>query len=51
MLLEKLRTARETVDLERPTSLDGWLAGDCNGLNFFRVDHALRQLLPLYMDA
>ena len=51
MLLEKLRAARDTVDLERPTSLDGWLAGDCNGLNFFQIDHALRQLLPLYMGA
>ena len=50
MLLEKLRAARDVTDVERPENLDGWIAGDCNGLNFFEIDHALRQLLPLYMD-
>ena len=27
------------------------LAPDCRGLNFFRIDASLRQLLPLYLDA
>ena len=27
------------------------LAPDCRGLNFFNLDHNLRDLLPLYMDA
>jgi alkylation response protein AidB-like acyl-CoA dehydrogenase len=27
------------------------LAPDCRGLNFFRIDAGLRQLLPLYLDA
>jgi acyl-CoA dehydrogenase len=27
------------------------LAPDCRGMNFFRVDAGLRQLLPLYLDA
>ena len=27
------------------------LAPDCRGLNFFALDHNLRALLPLYMDA
>ncbi|HVY18242.1 MAG TPA: DNA alkylation response protein, partial [Rhodopila sp.] len=27
------------------------LAPDCRGQNFFTLDHALRSLLPLYMDA
>src|SRR5262249_41910393 len=26
------------------------LAPDCRGLNFFRIDASLRQLLPLYLD-
>lgn len=26
------------------------LAPDCRGLNFFRIDSSLRQLLPLYLD-
>src|SRR5499427_2755796 len=42
------------VPLERgaPASAgasDG-LAPDCRGLNFFRIDASLRQLLPLYLD-
>jgi acyl-CoA dehydrogenase len=27
------------------------VAPDCRGLNFFRIDSSLRQLLPLYLDA
>jgi acyl-CoA dehydrogenase len=27
------------------------IAGDCRGLNFFRIDDGLRQLLPHYLDA
>src|SRR6185312_6424256 len=27
------------------------IPGDCRGLNFFRIDDGLRQLLPLYLDA
>src|SRR5689334_21317913 len=26
------------------------IAGDCRGLNFFRIDEGLRQLLPHYLD-
>ncbi len=50
MLLEQLRTATETAEFERPGTLDGWIAGDCNGLNYFEIDHSLRTLLPLYME-
>jgi hypothetical protein len=42
------------VPLERgaPTaaSTSDALAPDCHGLNFFRIDSSLRQLLPLYLD-
>jgi acyl-CoA dehydrogenase len=50
MLLEQLRTATETAKFKRPGTLDGWIAGDCNGLNYFEIDHSLRTLLPLYME-
>lgn len=43
------------VPLERGApakeSASDLLAPDCRGLNFFRVDASLRQLLPLYLDA
>ena len=27
------------------------IAPDCSGLNFYSIDHNLRSVLPLYMDA
>ena len=43
------------VPLERVSpvtaSASDLLAPDCRGLNFFRIDASLRQLLPLYLDA
>jgi acyl-CoA dehydrogenase len=43
------------VPLERDkppsASASDWLAPDCRGLNFFRIDSSLRQLLALYLDA
>ena len=43
------------VPLERggpaTTSASDLLAPDCRGLNFFRIDSSLRQLLALYLDA
>jgi alkylation response protein AidB-like acyl-CoA dehydrogenase len=44
------------VPLERggptpPAAASDPLAPDCRGLNFFRIDAGLRQLLPLYLDA
>ena len=50
MLLEQLRNANEKSAFDRPETLDGWIAGDCNGLNYFEIDESLRSLLPLYMD-
>ena len=43
------------VPLERsgpatPAAGSDRLAPDCRGLNFFRIDLSLRQLLPLYLD-
>jgi len=42
------------VPLERgapaAASASDLLAPDCRGLNFFRIDASLRQLLPLYLD-
>jgi alkylation response protein AidB-like acyl-CoA dehydrogenase len=35
----------------RPASTNDWVAPDCHGRNFFTEDHALRSLLPLYLDA
>ncbi|HUS95947.1 MAG TPA: acyl-CoA dehydrogenase family protein, partial [Hyphomicrobiaceae bacterium] len=31
-------------------NLDEWIAGDCQGLNFFAIDKSLQSLLSLYMD-
>jgi acyl-CoA dehydrogenase len=44
------------IPLERggptpPAAASDPLAPDCRGLNFFRIDAGLRQLLPLYLDA
>ncbi|HEY4175153.1 MAG TPA: acyl-CoA dehydrogenase family protein, partial [Rhodopila sp.] len=40
-LVSRAETARRSAQL----------APDCRGLNFFALDHSLRALLPLYMDA
>lgn len=36
---------------QRPQATNDWVAPDCHGLNFFDIDHGLRSLLPLYLDA
>ena len=50
MVLADVAHASAETDPKQPSDLDGWIAGDCNGLNFFEIDHSLRSLLPLYMD-
>ncbi|MFY0614106.1 MAG: acyl-CoA dehydrogenase family protein [Hyphomicrobiaceae bacterium] len=51
MVLADVAHASAETDPKQPSDLDGWIAGDCRGLNFFEIDHSLRSLLPLYMDA
>ncbi|MFT5507520.1 MAG: acyl-CoA dehydrogenase [Hyphomicrobiaceae bacterium] len=50
MMLANIAKAAAETKPEKPANLDGWIAGDCHGLNFFEIDHSLRSLLPLYMD-
>lgn len=40
----------DAIGVELPQSLNDWVAGDCNGLNFFTIDTSLQSLLELYMD-
>lgn len=39
----------EATAVELPQSLDGWIAPDCAGMNFYDIDHGLQTLLTLYM--
>jgi acyl-CoA dehydrogenase len=39
------------TDSALPSTSADRLAPDCRGLNFFKIDAGLRQLLPLYLDA
>jgi acyl-CoA dehydrogenase len=43
--------ASAQVSRAATTRRSAQLAPDCRGLNFFALDHNLRALLPLYMDA
>jgi alkylation response protein AidB-like acyl-CoA dehydrogenase len=44
--------SRDPAQVERPDvlALKPEIAPDCAGLNFFDIDHSLRDLLPLYLE-